>query len=166
MPIFQRKLFTTTPKSKDTIQALWKLEKIILDTLDFHEVVQKICDSVLTELGYLNLGYRIIVLTLIDEEKKILKRVSLSQTPEAAKAQAASVIPFRQIEIPLEAEANLLIKTLKEQKPHVTHYWPDIFTPILKRDEALANQRAAGIKTSMLYPVRVREKAIGVLIFS
>jgi len=166
MPIFQRKLFTTTPKSKDTIQALWKLEKIILDTLDFHEVVQKICDSVLTELGYLNLGYRIIVLTLVNKEKGVLERISLSQTPEAKKALEVSAIPFHKIEIPLDASENLLIQTLKQKQPHVTHSWPEIFTPVLTPEQALKNQIAAGIKTSMLFPVIVKDRSIGVLIFS
>src|SRR3990167_6366229 len=126
MPTFLgKRLFSTTPKSKETIQSLWKLEKIILDSLDFRTVVQKICDSVLTELGYLNLGYRIIVLTLVDEKRGVLKKISLSQTSEAASAQAASAIPFHKIEIPLNSKDNLLIKTLREKKPHVTHYWPE-----------------------------------------
>lgn len=158
--------YVTTPKRSDTIKSLWKLEKIILDTLDFKEVVQKICDSVLSELGYLNLGYRIIVLTLADVQKGVLKRISLSQTPEAAKAQAASAVPFHDIEIPLSAEDNLLIKTLHSKSPHFVYYWPDIFRPVLTDDQALKNQKAAGIKTSMLYPVTIREKTIGVLIFS
>lgn len=163
---FKKSLFSTTPKSKETVKSLWKLEKIILDTLDFRTVVQKICDSVLTELGYLNLGYRIIVLTLIDEKKGVLKRISLSQTPEAARAQAASAVPFHQIEIPLTAKENLLIRTLLDGKPHVTHNWPDIFTPVLTSEQALRNQTSSGIKTSLLYPVTVKDKPIGVLIFS
>lgn len=158
--------YITTPQSKKTIEALWRLEKIILDTLDFKEVVQKICDSLLSELGYLNLGYRIIVLTLVDERKKTLKRISLSQTPEAARAQAVSKIPFHDIEIPLSADDNLLIRTIDEKIPQSTHWWPDLFRPILKDEDAVVNQRAAGIKTSLVFPIIVREKAIGALIFS
>ena len=60
--------------SKDEL--LWRLEKIILDTLDFKDVVQKIVDSVLMELGYLELGYRIVVLALLDDKGKYLKRIS------------------------------------------------------------------------------------------
>jgi len=112
------------------------------------------------------LGYRIIVLTLADEKKGVLKRISLSQTFEAAKAQAASAIPFHDIEIPLDAQKNLLIQTLHEKKPRSTHFWPDIFTPVLTPKEAIANQKASGIKTSMLYPVTIQDKALGVLIFS
>jgi signal transduction histidine kinase len=170
LPMFLKSIFknnpSTTPKSKTTIEALWRLQKIILDSLDIREVVQKIVDGLLTELGYLNLGYRIIVLTLVDEEKKVLKRISLSNTAEAGKALAASPIPFHEIAIPLDATDNLLIKTLNEQKPHATNNWPELFTPILKPEEALNNQTAAGIKTSMIYPVVVKEKSIGVLIFS
>ena len=158
--------YITTPKRSDTIKSLWRLEKIILNTLDFKEVVQKICDSVLSELGYLNLGYRIIVLTLVDEKKGVLRRISLSQTSEAAKAQSASAIPFHEIEIPLNEQRNLLIQTLNDKKPRVTHYWPDIFTPVLTPKEALANQNASGIKTSMLFPVTVQDKTLGVIIFS
>ena len=164
--VFRHKISSTTPKTKETIQSLWKLEKIILDSLDFHTVVQKISDSVLTELGYLDLGYRIIVLTLADKNRNVLNRVSLSQTPEAAKAQEASAIPFHKIDIPLDANDNLLIKTLNDKKPYVTKFWPDIFKPILTEQQALRNQAAAGIKTSMLFPVIVRDIAIGVLIFS
>jgi len=158
--------YSTIPQTKETIEALWRLQKIILDSLDFNQVVKKIVDGLLTELGYLHLGYRIIVLTLVDETRGVLKRISLSSTPEAAKAMAASAVPFRNIEIPLEVDDNLLIKVINEQKPYTTHYWPDIFKPVLTIEEALANQKAAGIKTSMIYPIIVKEKSIGVLIFS
>lgn len=157
---------STTPQTTAIIQALWKLEKIILNTLDYNEVVQRICDGLLTELDYLKLGYRIIVLTLIDHDKKVLKRISLSQTEEAAKAQSASAIPFHQIDIPLDAKDNLLIKTIETGQPHFTHHWPDIFRPTLTDEQAIANQTAANIKTSMLYPVFVNQKVIGAVIFS
>jgi len=151
---------------KKTIDALWRLQKLILDTPDFESVVSRIVNAILKELGYLKLGYRILVLTLIDHEKHVLKRITLSQTNEAMNALEASPIPFGQIEIPLSAEDNLLIKTLAEKKVYVTHYWPDIFHPVLSDEAALGNQNAAGIKTSLLYPLIVKEQAIGVMIFS
>lgn len=158
--------YSTAPQNKDIVKALWKLQKIILNTLDFDQVVQKVTDDLLVELGYLNLGYRIIVLTLVNKEKGTLERISLSQTDEAKKAQEASAIPFHQIAIPLDYKDNLLIKTLNEVQPHTTSHWPEIFRPILTDEQALANQSASGIKTSMLYPIIVQDKAIGVMIFS
>lgn len=154
------------PKTKETVEALWRLQKIILDTLDFNQVVQRIVDGLLSELGYLQLGYRIVVLTLVDKEAGILKRISLSQTDEAVRAVTPSPVPFKEIDIPLSADENLLVRTLKEKRPSITHDWATILTPILTPEEARRSQLAAGIKTSMIYPVIVREDVIGVLIFS
>lgn len=158
--------YSTTPHNKHIIEALWRLQKIILQSLNFEDVVEKIVNGLLDELGYLDLGYKIIVLTLVDEKRHVLKRISLSQTEEAANALAASAVPFHNIDIPLSTKKNLLIKTLKEMRPHTTHHWPELFHPVLTEEQSLKNQHAAGIKTSLLYPVIVRDQAIGVLIFS
>ena len=155
-----------SPFNPHTLDAVWKLQKIILDTPDFEGVVDRVVNSILVELGYLQLGYRIIVLTLVDKKKQTLKRIALSQTIEAQKALEASPVPFQQIEIPLIAEDNFLIRALKEKKVYITHVWPDIFRPVLSDEAALNNQNAAGIRTSMIYPLVVKEEAIGVMIFS
>ena len=64
----------------NVLEALWKLQKIILDTPDFEGVVARVVNSILLELGYLQLGYRILVLTLVDNKTQTLKRTALSQT--------------------------------------------------------------------------------------
>jgi len=158
--------FLTTPKAQGTISSLWKLEKVILDTLDFKEVVQKIVDSVLTELGYLNLGYCIIVLTLIDEEKQILRRISISKTEQAQKALEASPIPFEKIEIPLTESNNLLIRTLNSKVPWVTNNLSNVLCPPLNPKDVDPVQMALGIKSISVYPVSSRGRIIGTLIFS
>lgn len=158
--------YTHSSHNQDIVQALWRLEKIILDTLDFKEVVQKICDGLLTELGYLDLGYKIIVLTLIDEEKQLLKRVALSQTSQASSAQRVSKIPFHEIDIPLSEKSNTLIACIDSTEPMSTTDWKSLFNPILSAEEARTNQTAAGITCSMVYPLIVRDKAIGAVIFS
>ncbi|MDP2585711.1 MAG: histidine kinase dimerization/phospho-acceptor domain-containing protein, partial [Candidatus Levybacteria bacterium] len=158
--------FSTTPKAQGTISSLWKLEKIILDTLDFKEVVQRIVDSVLTELGYLDLGYCIIVLTLIDEEKQILKRISISKTEQARKALEASPIPFEKIDIPLTETNNLLIRALNSKVPWVTNNLSNVLCPPLDPKDVEPVQLALGIKSTSVYPVSSRGKVIGTLIFS
>jgi len=151
---------------QNTVQALWKITKVILDTLDFNQVAQKICDSLLNELGYLNLGYRIIVLSLYDESSNSLRRISLSHTQEATAAVEASTIPFHDIAIPLSATDNLCVKAYLSQQPYTTHDWKDLLTPPLEADAARTNQSAAGIKTSMVFPIVVKGRAVGVAIFS
>src|SRR3989338_9087564 len=108
MPIFK-----TTPQYRETIDALWRLQKIILDTLDFNEVVQKIVDSVLSELGYLKLGYRIVVLALLDEEKQVLKRISISQTADAKRALEVTPVPFHEIDIPFSEPDNICARAVR-----------------------------------------------------
>src|SRR3989344_2336034 len=158
--------YSTTPKSSQTIESLWKLEKIILDTLDFNEVVQKIVTSVLTELGYLNLGYRIVVLALEDKEHGVLKRISHSQTNEAKVALENVHLPFKEITISLSDKNNLTNRVFMSKKPAYTTKWSDFLTPPFTENEALTAQRAAGIKASLIYPVIVKDSAIGILIFS
>jgi len=152
--------------AENTVQALWKVTKVVLDTLDFNEVTQRICDSLLGELGYLNLGYRVIVLSLFDESRQGLHRTAISQTAEARAAMDASTIPFHNILIPSEASENICVKAFKEQKHYVTHDWKDILSPPLTPEAARANQQAAGVKTSMVFPVVLKNKAVGVVIFS
>ena len=156
----------TTDFLPPAYKSLLQLQKIILDSLDFDEVVNNVVNALLFDIGFLKSGYKIIVLTLFDEEKQCLKRVALSQTQEAQKALEASAVPFSDIEIPLSAHNNLLVKAFTTNTFQITQSWPDIFTPALTIDEANANQLASGIKTSMIYPVFVKEKPIGVLIFS
>ena len=158
--------FKITKETIRTLDSLWELERIILDTLDFNSTVQKIVDSILLELGYLNLGYKVVVLALIDDSGENLKRVALSHTKEAKKTREVSEIPFEQIIIPMTANKNLCIKTIKENKPQITHSFPDILTPPITEENALASQRNAGIKTSMVYPLTIKGDTIGVMIFS
>ncbi len=158
--------YSTTPKSQVTIEALWRLLKVILDTLDFHEVVQKIVESTLTELGYLNLGYRVIVLALVDPNTQTLKRISFSRTKEGKEAIGALSLPFEEIAIPLSEENNLCIQAMKRQEPLFTHSVADVFYPALKEAEIMPIQNAVGIKTTMVYPVLSKGKPLGVLIFS
>lgn len=152
--------------AQDTLKALWKVTKIVLDTLDFNQVTQKTCDSLLNELGYLNLGYRIIVFSLYKEDINGLQRISLSQTPQAQAATSISTIPFHDIVIPVTATDNLCIKAFLEQKPQHTTDWKDILSPPLSPEDARTNQNAAGIKTSMIFPVVSKGKSLGTLIFS
>jgi signal transduction histidine kinase len=158
--------YTTTPKSQETIAALWRLLKVILNTLDFHEVVQKIVESTLSELGYLNLGYRVIVLALVDQETNTLKRVSFSRTSEGIKAIGSLSLPFENISIPLTEERNLCIQALKQKQPLITHQVADVFYPTLTEEEIAPIQKAVGIKTTMVYPVLSKGDPLGVLIFS
>lgn len=157
---------TISPLSQSSATALLRLEKVILDTLDFNNVVQHTVDSLLTELEYMQLGYRIIVLVLLDKTNGVLKRIAISQTEEGKKAVANSPVPFKNIDIPISAKDNLLVKVLETKQPSSTTNWTDILTPAFTNDEAINIQQSIGIKTSLVYPVVSKNEVIGVMIFS
>lgn len=158
--------YSTTPQSKKTIVALWRLLKIILESLDFNIVVQEIVDSVLLELGYLKLGYEIAVLCLIDDKSRVLQRISISHTEKAKQALDKTPVPFHEIAIPLNYKHNFLIKAIQDKKPYASDYWPDILMPSFTKKDATQIQIDLGIKASLIYPVLARNTAIGVIIFS
>lgn len=164
-PLTKQRTILSAPEMR-TLDAIWHLEKVILNTLDFHQVVQKVVDSILLELGYLELGYRVVVLALLDDDGKTLRRVSLSGTKEALQTREVSEVAFKDIVIPMTATENLCIKAVLENKPQITHSFPDILSPPLTPENALESQKNAGIQTSLVYPVRVKGKVIGILIFS
>jgi signal transduction histidine kinase len=154
------------PQYQKTVTSLWRLQKIILDTLDFNQVVQKIVDSVALELGFLNIGYRIVVLALVDNEKQILKRISMSQTPMAEAVMGTGKMAFDEIDIPLSAEENFCIKTYFDRQIRVTSDWKDILTPPMAEEESRRLQQVSGIKNSLILPVVEKDKCIGIIIFS
>lgn len=158
--------YRTTPRSKETINALWRVLKIILESLDFNVVVQEIVDSVLLELGYLKLGYEIVVLCLVDEKKRVMERISISHTEKTQQALAESPKPFHDIVIPLSYKNNLLVKAFNTKSPQSTTSWTDVLQPALPAKEIIRIQKLVGIKSSLIYPIISKNAAIGVLIFS
>jgi len=155
----------TGPHSHQTITALWRLEKIILDTLDFNQLVQKIVSSILGELGHLDLGCSVVLLALIDHEEKALKRISTSETDNYRKNLSGSPTPYETLSIPLSENDNVCIKAIHEGKPHITQDWSDMLRPTVSAEDARHKQSEARIKTNFIYPVIYHGKAEGVLIF-
>lgn len=155
-----------SPEKKETLQTLWKLLRILMDNLDFGDVVYKVVNSILHELGFLNLGYRIVILFLIDEKAGGMRQIAVSQTPESARALSTSPIPFDKIIIPFSAKDNYCIRILTEGQPFVTESWKDLFSPPFSDEIAIATQTAAGIKTSMVYPVFAQNRPIGAIVFN
>ena len=154
-----------TAQSRNTLEALQRLEKIILDTLDFRELVQKICDSILNELYFLDLSYRLVMLALVNEKEAKLEIVANSQTPEAQKAIEQTQIPLSRLGLALADTENSVFDFTRFQSTQKISDWSKIFTSI-SSDTALAAQKAAGIQTTILVPISVKGKNSGVLMFA
>ena len=147
-------------------EAIWEIEKEVLETLDFREATNKVVNIVLTQLGYLNFGYQVIVLTLLDNEKNELRRIAISKTAAAQAFLDATPIPFEEISVPLTATENILVKAVSEKKRLITKEVADVLYPALSREWVQKFQDQLNIKTSIVYPLLAKEKVLGALIFS
>ena len=75
-------------------------------------------------------------------------------------------VEFHAIEIPLTAKENLLVKAVDHKKEYITHDLSDVFYPEKTREIWRQLQRQVGIKTSLVYPLVIKDKSIGAMIFS
>lgn len=151
---------------KSVFESIWKIEKAVLETTDFEESTKKVVNIILTELGYIHSGYEVIVLTLLDEKEKTLKRIAISNTESAAKFLSATPIPFNDIVIPLWAQQNLSVRAINEKKRFVAENVSEVLVPAIDREWVDDFQKTLGIKTSIVYPIIAKEKVLGTLIFS
>lgn len=154
------------PQKKESLQALWRLVQTMLVNLEFEDVADRVVNNILDELGYLQLGYRIIVLALVNKSSGFLERIAISETAEAKEALKLSPVPFREIRIPLSETNNLSIRALQDKVSYQTRNWYDILRPVYNSDQAAIIQKGVGIKASMVFPLIFRNESIGILIFS
>ena len=159
--ILNRNITKSLDTRNQVLTALRKLDEIMMASLGLEDVAQRVTDAVAFELGF-----EIGVLALIDERTQSLKRVAMSRTPVGLETQKFLPIPYRQVAIPLTHKENLLVQSLDEGKMKITHDMFEIFKPTLDKYTSLRIQQTIGIKTSLVYPLSVRGKKIGVMIFS
>lgn len=107
-------------------------------------------------------GLGIMVLLRVNEEKKTINRIALSETYPAKGAVMMSSKKFEEIVIPLDDPENIIAQAITSGKYVKTTDWHYLFTPDLTAEEARFNQAGAGIATSVVYPLAKK----GALIFS
>ena len=154
------------PSYKRIFESIWKIEKAVLETVDFNEATKQVVNIILTELGFIHSGYEVIVLTLLDNEKKVLRRIAISNTEAAERFLHATPIPFSDIIIPLWANQNLSIRAINERKRFVADNVSEVLVPAIDREWVDDFQSTLGIKTSIVYPIIAKDKVLGTLIFS
>ena len=151
---------------KRVFESLWRIEKEVLETVDFEEAAKRIVNIVFTELGYINFGYEVVVLTLLDEKEKVLKRIAISETETAARFLKETPIPFEDIIIPLYATQNLLIKAITNKKRYITDNIAELFVPAVDPEWVRSFDDVVGNKASIVYPIIAKDRVLGVMIFT
>ncbi len=159
--IFQHQTTRDLETRNNALTALRKLDEIMMASLGFEDVAQKVTDAIAFELKF-----EIGVLALIDQTNKVLRRVAMSRTPVGLETHKFLPMPYTHIGIPLTEKDNILIQTLDDGRMRIVHDLHLLFTPVLDQVTTEKIQKTIGIKTSLVYPVLAKGKKIGVMVFS
>ena len=139
-----------------------RINKIILQSLNFDEVVQQISDTIPSQLFFVT-G----VVAVIDKLSGNIRRVKASRTKEINEAEKALSVPFEKITISLDDPNNLMAKAAREKKSFITQDIYGVLGPVLSREEAKNIQKVMGTQTTVVYPIYGgRNEPIGVFVAS
>lgn len=143
-----------------SLQTLQNITKEITRTLDFNIVVQKIADSVATELGYVG-----AILAFLDDDGRTSRARAITQTPITKKAIKLLPKPFSEYatDITDAAHGNLATRVYQTGKIQTASSFAEVVSPPLPKLLANTIQKLVGIKSLVLVPVVSEGKTIGVM---
>lgn len=125
-----------------------RLNKIILQSLNFHDVIQKIAETIPNEL-YFDTG----IVAVIERISQTIKRVGVSSTQEAADEVKVLTDSFNKIGVSLSDPNNYMARVSRENKHLVTEDLYDVLGPVLTREQSRSIQNLIGTKTAVVYPI-------------
>ena len=153
-------------------EALSAVTQTLLSAPNSPHLLQEVVDAVLLQIKNLSNRYHVTALALLDKKEKTLKRIVYSNTSTGNTITSKFIkdnkdpIKFSDIVTPLSAHKNLCVRALKERKIFLTHSYADILSPPIDLEQCQILQKTGGIKTSVVFPIIVKNVEVGVLIFS
>lgn len=137
-----------------------RLNKVILQSLNFNDVIQKIAEAIPNEL-YFDTG----IVAVIERVSRTIKKVGISSTKEAQTLAHSLTDTFNNIGISLDDPSNYIARVVRENKHLTTNNLYDVLGPLLSREEAANIQSLIGTQTAEVYPIYGSMKtAIGVFV--
>jgi len=137
-----------------------RLNKVILQSLNFNDVIQKIAEAIPNEL-YFDTG----IVAVIERVSETIKKVGISSTKEAQTMVKALTEAFSNTGISLNDQNNYIARVVRENKHLTTNNLYDVLGPLMSREEARNVQNLIGTQTAEIYPIYGSSKtAIGVFV--
>ena len=148
-------------------QVWWRINRLILQELEFPKLAQEIVDAIFQELEAEQMGYVLVALIMPDYSINALRRVAVSRTPQAQKMMDNLSVPyFEKVTNSLTDDTNLCVRAFKEGRKYVTKSWCDLLCPVIPKEEAERIQFQVGVKTILLYPMVSKQKVLGIINFN
>lgn len=143
-----------------TLSLLRQIDLIVLSTVtDTQQIGQKVVDLVVSETDV----KRVIIYLQSDGA---LVPLAVSRADYDAKLKGITSQPLYSNPIPLNLSENIVALTVATRTAHLTHNLHDILHPFQTDEEARKIQSVAGIVTSFVYPLIVRNETIGGLVIN
>lgn len=137
-----------------------RLNKVILQSLNFNNVIQKIAEAIPNEL-YFDTG----IVAVIEKVSRTIKKVGISSTKEAQTLVHTLTDTFNKTGISLDDQNNYIAKAVRENKHLTTNNLYDVLCPLVSEGEARNIQSFVGTQTAEVYPIYGSSKtAIGVFV--
>jgi signal transduction histidine kinase len=143
------------------LNAIYQLNEMVYESLEFGEMADKMVNLVPQELGF-DIG----ILALVDQNNKNLEIVAASDVPGQAADVKSLESYLKDLEIPLKNKTNTCVKAVRDKKQHEEMEFHKILTPALEKRDAERIEKGLGIKNSIVSPLYARKVPVGVLVVS
>lgn len=156
-----KKNFELAERNK-TLALLRKIDEIILSSVtETEEIAHQVVNVVTAETSF-----KRTVILLIDKVNNVLVRTAVSQTQEALQAELETKKIFKGSQIPMTCDENIIVQCIKERQVKITHDFAQTLIPNFTKEESEKIQEIFNIKSTLVYPLIVRNGVIGAMTIS
>ena len=141
-----------------TLLILRRLSDITTQAKSVAEVTQLIADTIVRELNF-----AAAIITLVDKKANVLRPVAMTKSPQMLEGLKLVGKPLEEAVIPLDDANNLTIRAIRDVEQKVTDNILDILTPLVNQETADSIKRITKVKTIIIYPLVLGDRALGVL---
>ena len=141
-----------------TLSVLRTLYAITMTSLDVGEIAQRIVDTVAKELNF-----SAVLIDLVDYQEKVLRPLAITQSPDILQAIELMGKSFSELTVSIDDTSNLIIDAIKDKERKITGNILDILVPYAVQEVADEIDKIIKVKTLIIYPLILGERAIGAL---
>ncbi|MCL2109968.1 GAF domain-containing sensor histidine kinase [Microgenomates group bacterium] len=158
-------------KKINNFKALSQVSHSLLSHPKNEDLVQNTVDTILLEINALGEKFDMALVALVDKERRNLRRVASSQTNRVAEKLVKSLrhevgIKISEVVTPLTHKKNLSVLCVVQDKVCFSYDLVDLMCPPLTQEQAREIQKAGGLKTFFIFPIKIDDQVIGCLILS
>ena len=149
-------------ETNKTFTLLRKIDEIILSTVtDIDEVARQIAQTVVAEAGF-----KAVYIFLLHKKEGRLAPLGISLSKLINEVDPNLQRAMFSIKVSMHDENNFIVKAIKEKRMEQTESLYSLFNSILSEEACRRIQQTVGMASFYIYPLIIREEAIGAILIS